>query len=250
MKKIIILVAIFAFSCSQGKSDPVDGDTEKPDSDEKLADIEQTDDSSDVTHDNKVDEDVQTIDEKQDESDDDAEDDSSVDNDSVEVDIDDLEEDDDLMDEDIQFDDFVQPDEDIQPDDFVQPDEDIFLSGNEYYCDPVSGLIGNDGSKDSPWPDLAAVFAAKKTFSAGDVIYLRSGAHGEPFITGINSDYVHVIGYPGEKPVIASIQMESSKFWAFKDVSFSSDGTGGTFTRNYMFSANDTAEYVKIENCQ
>jgi len=246
MKKIILLVAIFVMSCSQGKSKTVDEDNAKSDSDEKTADIEQTD------------KDTQTVDEKQDDIRDeqtededaeieDAEIEDLVDFDTVEADPDEHEVDDGFVDEDVLDEDLVDED---SVDEEIQPDEDVFLSGNEYYCDPVSGLMSNDGSKNSPWGSLADVFTAKKTFLAGDIIYLRSGAHGEPFMTGVNSDYVHIQGYPGDAPVIASIQMESSKYWSFKDVSFSSDGTGGLFTRNYMFSANTNAEYVKIENCQ
>ena len=118
-----------------------------------------------------------------------------------------------------------------------------------YYCDPINGSMSNSGTQASPWKSLQDVFSAKKTFNSGDVIYLLSGAHGSPYITGTHSDYVTIKPLAGENPVIASIQVESASYWAFDGVSFSTDGSGGSFARDYMFSSKDNATYLKIENC-
>ncbi|MCK5781959.1 MAG: discoidin domain-containing protein [Flavobacteriales bacterium] len=121
--------------------------------------------------------------------------------------------------------------------------------GTAYYCDPVNGSMSNSGTEASPWKSLQDVFAAKKTFNSGDVIYLLTGAHGSPFMTGSHSDYVTVKPLNGENPVIASIQVESASYWAFDGLTFSTNGSGGSFARDYMFLTKDNATYLKIENC-
>lgn len=46
------------------------------------------------------------------------------------------------------------------------------IFATNYYCDPVSGSMANDGSKSNPWSTLQAVFESRKTFVAGDSIFL------------------------------------------------------------------------------
>lgn len=121
--------------------------------------------------------------------------------------------------------------------------------GTAYYCDPINGSMNNAGTQASPWKSLQDVFEAKKTFNAGDVIYLMSGAHGSPFITGSHTDYVTIKPLSGENPVIASVQVESASYWAFDGLTFSTNGSGGSFARDYMFLTKDNATYLKIENC-
>ncbi|KAB1068067.1 T9SS type A sorting domain-containing protein [Tamlana haliotis] len=132
---------------------------------------------------------------------------------------------------------------------FVLSVSEIFSgSGTAFYCDPVNGSMSNSGTQASPWKSLEDVFAAKKTFNAGDVIYLLSGAHGSPFITGIHSDYVTIKPLSGENPVIASIQVENADYWAFDGLAFSTNGSGGNFARDYMFLTKNNATHLKIEN--
>src|SRR5688572_7588524 len=50
-------------------------------------------------------------------------------------------------------------------------------SATTYHVDPASGQMSNPGSAAQPWSTLEAVFAANKTFAAGDVILLKSGYH-------------------------------------------------------------------------
>lgn len=118
-----------------------------------------------------------------------------------------------------------------------------------YYSDPVGGDMGNDGSEGSPWGNLEAVFQAKKTFNAGDEIILLNGAHGQPYITGNHADYVTIRPYPGHSPRISSIQFGAAAYWAFDGLIFTSDGSGGSFSRDYMIATLDATTYLKIVNC-
>ncbi len=120
--------------------------------------------------------------------------------------------------------------------------------GTAYYCDPVNGSMSNSGTQANPWRSLEDVFTASKTFNSGDVIYLLTGAHGSPFITGTHSDYVTIRPLSGENPVVASIQVENASYWAFDGLTFSTNGSGGNFARDYMFLTKDNATYLKIEN--
>ena len=124
------------------------------------------------------------------------------------------------------------------------------VRSTNFYCDPANGNMGNDGKTvNSAWSSLEAVFAAKKTFVAGDTIFLKSGAHGQPYITGIHSDYVTIKAMPGETPYIASVQIENGLYWAFDGITFTSDGRGGNFTSDYMLSTQNNLEYLKVTNC-
>ena len=121
--------------------------------------------------------------------------------------------------------------------------------GTAYYCDPVNGSMSNTGTQANPWSSLQDVFSAQKTFNSGDVIYLLSGAHGSPYMTGTHSDYVTIKPLSGENPVIASVQVENGSYWAFDGLTFSTNGSGGSFARDYMFLTKNNATYLKIENC-
>lgn len=118
-----------------------------------------------------------------------------------------------------------------------------------YYSDPVGGSMANDGSEASPWGNLEAIFQSKKTFVAGDEIFLMNGAHGNSWINGSHSDYVTIRPYPGHSPRIASVLMENGSYWAFNGVTFTADGSGGNPMRPQMISTKDNLSYLKVENC-
>lgn len=121
--------------------------------------------------------------------------------------------------------------------------------GTAYYCDPINGSMSNSGTQANPWKSLQDVFSAQKTFNSGDVIYLLTGAHGSPYMTGTHSDYVTIKPLSGENPVLASVQVENGSYWAFDGLTFSTNGSGGSFARDYMFLTKNNATYLKIENC-
>jgi parallel beta-helix repeat protein len=102
-----------------------------------------------------------------------------------------------------------------------------------FYCDPASGSMENTGSPTDPWSSLEEVFAAGKLFRPGDVIHLRSGHHGEPVITGANTDYVYIRPDEGAEPTVSKITFAgSASRWELRgiiaDQSLAPTPTNGT----------------------
>jgi hypothetical protein len=90
--------------------------------------------------------------------------------------------------------------------------------GKAYYVDPIAGSMSNPGTAFAPWSTLQEVFAAGKTFASGDVIYLRSGNHGFPVITGDNAGAVRITRQLGHKPVINRIDFNGATHWVLDGV--------------------------------
>jgi Chitobiase/beta-hexosaminidase C-terminal domain/Right handed beta helix region len=90
--------------------------------------------------------------------------------------------------------------------------------GTTYYVDPIAGSMNYPGTAAAPWSTLQEVFAARKTFVAGDVIYLRSGNHGFPVITGDNTGDVTIIKQAGHEPVINRIDFIGATHWVLDGV--------------------------------
>jgi parallel beta-helix repeat protein len=74
-----------------------------------------------------------------------------------------------------------------------------------YYVDPATGNMTNPGTSSQPWSTLAAVFAANKTFVAGDVIRCRTGYHGIPTIKNANTGNVTIQPDTGATPTLGRI---------------------------------------------
>lgn len=91
-------------------------------------------------------------------------------------------------------------------------------SGTSYYVDPASGSMSNPGSDVAPWSTLEAVFAANKTFNAGDVIYLRDGNHGFPVISTDNIGSVTITAEGGHSPLLERIDFNSASNWVLENV--------------------------------
>ncbi len=127
------------------------------------------------------------------------------------------------------------------------------IIGNSYYCDPVNGSMSNNGlTQATAWRGLQDVFAnttARNKLTAGDVVFLMNGAHGQPYIGKSNTDYITIKPAPGASPKISSVLMNNSKYFHFDDLVFTSDGTGGSFNRDYLFSTDANTTYIKITNC-
>ncbi|MCH6255009.1 Ig-like domain-containing protein [Puniceicoccaceae bacterium K14] len=90
--------------------------------------------------------------------------------------------------------------------------------GNVYYVDPVTGSMGGQGTASEPWSTLAEVFAAGKVFESGDTLYLRTGDHGFPVISGSNTRRVTIMAEPGHRPVLNRIDFNGASGWALKGV--------------------------------
>jgi hypothetical protein len=91
--------------------------------------------------------------------------------------------------------------------------------GASYYCDPSTGSMSNPGTLDEPWSTLQEVFDADKTFSDGDVIYLRAGKHGFPTIKGSHASDVTITRYDDEVPVFDRVEFSSgASHWVLDNV--------------------------------
>ena len=100
----------------------------------------------------------------------------------------------------------------------------VVMAGDSaaYFCDPSNGSMQNDGGPESPWGSLQAVFESGKKFNSGDVIFLRDGYHGEPTVTGANSDFVYIQPDHGAKPTFSRLTTsESSSYWHISGVQIS-----------------------------
>jgi hypothetical protein len=100
----------------------------------------------------------------------------------------------------------------------------------EFYCDPVNGNINNDGSLESPWPSLSAIFAADKAVPPGSTIYLFDGYHGAPMIKGYNASTVYIVPYEDAVPTCSLLRFtDESSNWDMSGVTISPE-LGGTST--------------------
>lgn len=92
----------------------------------------------------------------------------------------------------------------------------------EYYCDPATGDMANEGGPDDPWSTLQAVFEAGKAFTAGDVIFLRSGYHGEPAIGNANDGLVTIRPDAKAEPTLSRLEFtETARHWLAVDLQIS-----------------------------
>lgn len=102
------------------------------------------------------------------------------------------------------------------------------IYGTFYYCDPINGNINNNGSITSPWTTLEAVFNQSITFSDGDKIFLLSGNHGYPKITGVNSSDVEIKPQVGHNPIIQRIRIgniSAAAYWFLNGLTIQSENS-------------------------
>ncbi|MEN8116245.1 MAG: choice-of-anchor Q domain-containing protein [Bacteroidota bacterium] len=125
------------------------------------------------------------------------------------------------------------------------------VHSTNYYCNPETGNINNDGSLNNPWSTLEDIFSAKKTFNAGDTLFLYGGNHGKVALTGKNDDYVVIKSIEGEKPVVASINITNSSYWKFEGIHFSSYAPEGSnvYALNYLVRSADDTDHLFFESC-
>ena len=70
----------------------------------------------------------------------------------------------------------------------------------------------------SPWGILQEVFTAGKTFIPGDTLFLLSGNHGFPVLTGVNSADVVIVRYKNDNPVLNRIDFDGASHWILENV--------------------------------
>ncbi len=98
------------------------------------------------------------------------------------------------------------------------PDAAAPTSGTAYYVDPLTGSMANPGSASRPWRTLEEVFAANKTFTAGDRVYLRRGYHGGPIIRGRHAGRVTIGAEPGHAPIMKWVKFSGAQGFTLEDV--------------------------------
>lgn len=77
-----------------------------------------------------------------------------------------------------------------------------------YYSDPTAtGKMTNTGTAASPWGSLSAIFAAGKTFIAGDTIFLKTGNHGYAVVKGSNTGFVVITPASGQNPILTRLRV-------------------------------------------
>jgi parallel beta-helix repeat protein len=121
--------------------------------------------------------------------------------------------------------------------------------GRAFYVDPNRGSMQNDGSNRAPWSTLHDVIAkgliADKVFKQpyklggellpnnptgvihpGDVIYLRSGDHGDVTLRGVNDKFITIEAESGQTPVISHLVTVAASKWILRGITFRSDKGG------------------------
>ena len=139
-------------------------------------------------------------------------------------------------------------------------------SGRAFHVDPLYGSMSGDGSASRPWRTLREVVAANligtqpsAKVKPGDVIYLRTGDHGDVVISGYrNSKFIQVKAADGHRPRLSGLQLWNSSRWLFEGLNVSkfpasngyplvrnlSDSDNIIFARNDLYSARDSSSWT------
>ncbi len=130
----------------------------------------------------------------------------------------------------------------------------LFLTAHAYaatyYVDPAKGKMTNSGSSSSPWSTLEAVFAAKKTFAAGDTIILRNGYHGFPTVRGKNSGNVTIRPESGHKPKLRKLLFTDASRWVVKDLDISPLHAGSSsYDTGRTVEMAKSSSYITLQDC-
>jgi hypothetical protein len=121
-----------------------------------------------------------------------------------------------------------------------------------YYVDPALGSSSNPGTAASPWRTLQEVFDSGRTFAAGDVIYLRSGNHGNPAIRGGLSSGIRTIkAEPGQTPRMRTLRFQSgATHWIVDGVVVCPQEADGSFTTGNLVQFDAGATDDVVQNSQ
>ena len=122
------------------------------------------------------------------------------------------------------------------------------IGGATYYVDPATGHIDNAGDAGNPWSTLEEVFKKRKTFTAGDIIYLRSGFHGSPSVRGKNTDYVTILPQEGHNPTFEKVVVSGAAKWKLSGVTISPE-LAPQYEKTALISISSSAAEIVVENC-
>lgn len=130
----------------------------------------------------------------------------------------------------------------------------ITASAATYYVDPATGNINNSGSSSSPWNTLEAVFSNNKNIVSGDVIYLRSGFHGSPVVTGNFSSGSVIIRAEGSHvPRLRQLTFNNASRWTVTGLDISPrNGSPPNWNNNKIniVQIEANCSLVTVQNCR
>lgn len=97
-----------------------------------------------------------------------------------------------------------------------------------YYVNPSSGNMKNNGTNDAPWSSLDSVISSKSSiFIGGDTLFLYSGYHGEKVIINTNpTTKIVIIAVKDNNPKLLSISLNGSN-WVLENLTFTQEGNDG-----------------------
>ena len=126
----------------------------------------------------------------------------------------------------------------------------LTISATNYYADPINGSMSNSGSSASPWSSLEDVMNSSNTFTAGDIIFLRTGNHGFPKINKVNTGYVDIMPQSGHTPIIDRIYVGSSSaaaYWKLNGLTIQTENVSA-FPIS-LITLYPTTSNIVIQNC-
>ena len=123
----------------------------------------------------------------------------------------------------------------------------------ERFIDPAAGSDAGDGSAANPWKTLEQVAASGAfgtTITAGDTVWLRSGHHGAPVLTGGDfTPAVILAAAPGQKPTASQITWKGAKGWALRGLSISPSYAPSPSPGGNMVSMDGSSARITLEDC-
>lgn len=125
---------------------------------------------------------------------------------------------------------------------------------SNYYSDPATGSMSNAGSAANPWASLSAVFAANKTFVAGDTIFLKTGNHGYAVVKGSNTGFVVITPAFGQTPILTRLRVGNgttqTDYWKIHKLKIQSTSTSvGTTMGVSLVEIYGLSSHVTISGC-
>ena len=110
--------------------------------------------------------------------------------------------------------------------------------------------MSNPGTSTQPWSTLEAVFTAKKVFAGGDVIYLRTGYHGVPTISGTNTSAVTIQPDTGASPKLKTLAFNNALRWVVTGLDICPANLApGTYITGNLVDIKSTSPFNTLQNC-
>jgi preprotein translocase subunit YajC len=121
-----------------------------------------------------------------------------------------------------------------------------------FYVDPARGKAGGNGSAKRPWRTLQEVVTrgTLRKVKPGDVIFLRSGYHGDVTLSGDNKAVITIAAAKGHKPALSRLTISSGSRWRIRGLSISPAFGDKPYDGNIVkFGDSGPSSDILIENC-